>query len=235
MKKRFHLLQLRSMQKQVSSSEETLMLKLFVDDLKQNIESEKKFQSNQPLSIKVSTQANEANSTIRQILNISNSNDTSSVAAINTNNINNDFNLTSNATQISNQTQLYSDNYTLNISISSLINNQTTNQLNISNSSVYANYLLFNISNLLNYTFANLNNNTTKSSFNLTSNATQISNQTQFMNATNSSSSISPITNSPFQCYSYAAANSLSLFNITDFMNVSNCSYTNYCTFEITV
>ncbi len=143
---------------------------------------------------------------------------------------------TINTTNLSfNFTQHSINNYTLNISISSLINNQTTNQLNISNSSVYANYLLFNISNLLNYTFANLNNNTTKSSFNLTSNATQISNQTQFMNATNSSSSISPITNSPFQCYSYAAANSLSLFNITDFMNVSNCSYTNYCTFEITV
>jgi len=34
MKKRFHLFQLRSMQKEVVSSEETLLLKLFVDDLK---------------------------------------------------------------------------------------------------------------------------------------------------------------------------------------------------------
>lgn len=42
MKKRFHLFQLRSMQKEVVSSEETLTLKLFVDDLKKSIEDEKK-------------------------------------------------------------------------------------------------------------------------------------------------------------------------------------------------
>jgi hypothetical protein len=42
MKKRFHLFQLRTMQKEVISSEETLLLKLFVDDLKQNFEIEKK-------------------------------------------------------------------------------------------------------------------------------------------------------------------------------------------------
>ena len=42
MKKRFHLFQLRSMQKEVISSEETLTLKLFVDDLKKSIEDEKK-------------------------------------------------------------------------------------------------------------------------------------------------------------------------------------------------
>ena len=70
------------------------MLKLFVDDLKQNVESEKKSLSNQPQQyIKTSTQNSEPNSTIRQILNINNSNDTSSVAVVNTNNINNDFNL----------------------------------------------------------------------------------------------------------------------------------------------
>lgn len=41
MKKRFNLLQLRSMQKEVSSPEETLLLKLYVDDLKKDFESEK--------------------------------------------------------------------------------------------------------------------------------------------------------------------------------------------------
>lgn len=41
MKKRFNLFQLRSMQKEVSSSEETLLLKLYVDDLKQELEDEK--------------------------------------------------------------------------------------------------------------------------------------------------------------------------------------------------
>ncbi|CAF0748645.1 unnamed protein product [Brachionus calyciflorus] len=41
MKKRFNLLQLRTMHKEVSSSEETLLLKLYVDDLKQDIEHEK--------------------------------------------------------------------------------------------------------------------------------------------------------------------------------------------------
>ena len=47
MKKRFHLFQLRSMQKEVVSQEETLLLKLFVDDLKQNIELEKQAYSEQ--------------------------------------------------------------------------------------------------------------------------------------------------------------------------------------------
>ncbi|RNA38296.1 mucin-17 isoform X1 [Brachionus plicatilis] len=41
MKKRFNLLQLRSMQKEVSSSEETLLLKLYVDDLKQDLDNAK--------------------------------------------------------------------------------------------------------------------------------------------------------------------------------------------------
>jgi hypothetical protein len=41
MKKRFHLFQLRSMQKEVESTEATLILKLFVDDLKQGFEEEK--------------------------------------------------------------------------------------------------------------------------------------------------------------------------------------------------
>ena len=47
MKKRFHLFQLRSMQKEVASQEETLLLKLFVDDLKQNFEIEKQTYSNE--------------------------------------------------------------------------------------------------------------------------------------------------------------------------------------------
>lgn len=41
MKKRFHLFQLRSMQKEVESTEATLILKLYVDDLKQNLEHER--------------------------------------------------------------------------------------------------------------------------------------------------------------------------------------------------
>lgn len=41
MKKRFHLFQLRSMQKEVESTEATLIMKLFVDDLKLSFESEK--------------------------------------------------------------------------------------------------------------------------------------------------------------------------------------------------
>lgn len=41
MKKRFHLFQLRSMQKEVESTEATLILKLFVDDLKQGFDEEK--------------------------------------------------------------------------------------------------------------------------------------------------------------------------------------------------
>jgi hypothetical protein len=104
MKKRFHLFQLRSMQKQTISSEETLMLKLFVDDLKQNIELEKKSiinNSNNQLqslsnnikssvittnttSNNVSNDSPHSTSTIRQILCINNDN---------SNNINNDFNL----------------------------------------------------------------------------------------------------------------------------------------------
>ncbi len=47
MKKRFHLFQLRSMQKEVVSQEETLLLKLFVDDLKQNVETEKQTYNNE--------------------------------------------------------------------------------------------------------------------------------------------------------------------------------------------
>ena len=47
MKKRFHLFQLRSMQKEVVSQEETLLLKLFVDDLKQNFEIEKQSYTNE--------------------------------------------------------------------------------------------------------------------------------------------------------------------------------------------
>jgi hypothetical protein len=42
-KKRFHLFQLRSMQKEVVSSEETMLLKFFVDDLRENFEFEKKY------------------------------------------------------------------------------------------------------------------------------------------------------------------------------------------------
>lgn len=49
MKKRFHLFQLRSMQKEVVSSEETLLLKLFVDDLKQSVELEKQNQKEEQL------------------------------------------------------------------------------------------------------------------------------------------------------------------------------------------
>lgn len=71
------------------------MLKLFVDDLKQNLETEKK----KPKELENLTrtmdspikQPTEPQSTIRQLLNISNENNTS-------NNINNDFNLISNQT-----------------------------------------------------------------------------------------------------------------------------------------
>ena len=49
MKKRFHLFQLRSMQKEVVSQEETLLLKLFVDDLKQNVEAEKQAYNSEQL------------------------------------------------------------------------------------------------------------------------------------------------------------------------------------------
>ncbi len=41
MKKRFHLFQLRSMQKSVESTEATLIMKLFVDDLRETFEQEK--------------------------------------------------------------------------------------------------------------------------------------------------------------------------------------------------
>ncbi len=41
MKKRFHLFQLRSMQKEVESTEATLLMKLFIDDLKHTFEQEK--------------------------------------------------------------------------------------------------------------------------------------------------------------------------------------------------
>jgi hypothetical protein len=42
MKKRFHLFQLRSMQKEVETAEATLVLKLFVDDLRRGFEEEKR-------------------------------------------------------------------------------------------------------------------------------------------------------------------------------------------------
>lgn len=48
MKKRFHLFQLRSMQKDVAPSEETMMLRLLVDDLKASQEEVKQQQPQQP-------------------------------------------------------------------------------------------------------------------------------------------------------------------------------------------
>ena len=116
MKKRFHLFQLRSMQKEVASTEETMLLKLFVDDLKQSIEHEKRtlkdeqecltkqekhsknllqhhqLQQQQQL-LQQQQQANkESPSTIRRILGASLTNKQHQP---NLNNINNDFDLLS--------------------------------------------------------------------------------------------------------------------------------------------
>lgn len=57
MKKRFNLFQLRSMQKEVSSSEETLLLKLYVDDLKQDLENEKQEKKEQNQDQKIQIQS----------------------------------------------------------------------------------------------------------------------------------------------------------------------------------
>jgi len=134
---------------------------------------------------------------------------------------------------LNNFTQHLMSNFTANISLI----DETTNQINLTNlSTVNTNFSLQNISNVSNYSYINLNATTTKNNLNVTLNTTQITNQTQTMNTTITATNIPTFENSSFQCYFYTA-NSFAPFNVinSNSKNISNCSNTNYCTFEISV
>jgi hypothetical protein len=116
MKKRFHLFQLRSMQKEVVSSEETLLLKLFVDDLKhQQKDSSTLANSNSATNLLInksnsqqihtsssfSNVVDSPNATIRKLVLSSNTS--------NTTNINNDFLLNQTSSNLLKRSLKYDD------------------------------------------------------------------------------------------------------------------------------
>jgi hypothetical protein len=117
MKKRFHLFQLRSMQKEIVSSEETLLLKLFVDDLKhQQKDSTSIASSNSATNLLVNKSNTQQMSTSSSFSSVIDSPNTVTIRKLvqssntpNATNVNNDFLLNQTPTNLLKRSLKYDD------------------------------------------------------------------------------------------------------------------------------